>query len=74
MFQYFNDDFVALNWQIYYDSDTIQQAQQQMSHHYDLLDVNIVLSLQAMLRIIFTLRHSLLHMNVSLELQIFPFV
>ena len=36
--------------QIYiYDSDPMQQAQQRMSHHDNLLDVNIVLSLQAML-------------------------
>ena|SRR2546423_575706 len=36
--------------QIYiYDSDPMQQARQWMSYHHDLLDVNIVLSLQAML-------------------------
>ena len=36
--------------QIYiYDSDPMQQAQHRMSHHHDLLNVNIVLSLQAML-------------------------
>jgi hypothetical protein len=36
--------------QIYiYDSDPMQQAQQRMSYHHDLLDPNIVHSLQAML-------------------------
>src|SRR5438045_4090496 len=36
--------------QIYiYDSDPVEQAQYRIAHHHELLDVNIVLSLQAML-------------------------
>ena len=36
--------------QIYiYNSDPLEQAQYRISHHHDLLDVNIILSLQAML-------------------------
>ena len=36
--------------QIYiYNSDPVQEAQRRMAYHHDLLDLNIILSLQAML-------------------------
>lgn len=54
----------------------MQQAQQHTSHHHDLLDVNIVLSLQAMLHrynpyieILLT-AHERLTRNVNIPLRI----
>ena len=65
--------------QIYiYDSNSMHQAQQRLSHSHDLLDINIVLSLQAMferynpyIQMFLTARERLAeHSNVSLHIKL----
>lgn len=63
--------------QIYiYESDPMQQAQRRMSYHHGLLDVNIILSLQAMLHRCnpyvetFLTAHERLTQNANVSLRI----